>query len=207
MRWRWPTRSSSGWSAYAIVGYSSGAPNAIATAAAAGERATALALVAGVTDLGWGPAWAGYVRPAEVELLRLEVDADAVAWCEAHYGADGSGLFAEVGDLGAADTEALADDGFLVGLMGTMAEAFRQGMVGYAEDAVAEGSPWRFDPGTITARSSDLPRRAGPHRSHRARPPQRGLIPGASFTAWPQHGHLSVRREIPTIVAALLRLA
>ncbi len=190
---------------FAIVGYSSGAPNAVATAAAAGDRATALALVAGVTDLEWEPAWAGYVRPAEVELLRLENAAEAVAWCEAHYGADGSGLFAEMSDLGAPDTEALTDEAFVVGLMGTMAEAFRQGVIGYAEDTVAEGKPWRFDPGAVTARTSVhhgeqdriVPIEHGRHNAQ--------LIPGASFTAWPQHGHLSVRREVPAIVAELIR--
>lgn len=75
--------------------------------------------------------------------MRIGEEAQAVAWCKARYGQDGS-RFMEggLGELVAADQAVLADEAFASALMITMGEAFRQGVGGYAQDIVVQGRPW-----------------------------------------------------------------
>jgi pimeloyl-ACP methyl ester carboxylesterase len=193
-----PGRTLAGWSGdvaaladqlgverFAVMGYSSGGPYAVACAALLGDRVVAAGVVAGVTDMGWEPAWDGF-DPAESELMRIgDLDA-AVAWCEQRYGADGRG--------------------YLVGeeLPPMMREAFRQGVAGYAQDATLQARAWTFDPGAISVPVSVLHGEADEivpvaHARHTA-----DVIPTANLRIWPEHGHLTIPSEVPSLAATLV---
>ena len=45
---------------FVVAGHSSGGPYAVACAASLPERVLAMVVLAGVTDMGWGGAWAGF---------------------------------------------------------------------------------------------------------------------------------------------------
>jgi pimeloyl-ACP methyl ester carboxylesterase len=74
---------------FAVLGASSGGPYAVACAALLPDRVASAGVVCGVTDFGWTGAWDGYPE-AESELMRIGDEAEAVAWCQARYGHDGS---------------------------------------------------------------------------------------------------------------------
>jgi len=63
-------------------------------------------------------------------LMRLSDEEKAAAWCEAQYGADGSGFLEESRTLAPADHAALEDEALATTFMTTMREAFRQGVRG-----------------------------------------------------------------------------
>jgi pimeloyl-ACP methyl ester carboxylesterase len=170
---------------FAVIGYSSGGPYAVVCAALLGDRVAASGVVAGVTDMAWEPAWDGF-DAAEVELMRVGDVEDAVAWCEARYGADGGG--------------------YLRGeeLPPMIREAFRQGVAGYAQDATLQARAWPFDPGAIRVPVSVLHGEADDvvpvaHARHTAE-----LIPTASLRIWPDHGHVTIASEIPSLAATLV---
>jgi pimeloyl-ACP methyl ester carboxylesterase len=127
----------------------------------------------------------------------------AVAWCEARYGRDGSGMLGGMGELAPPDVQALADPALVQGLLTSMTEAFAQGMVGYAHDMQAEARPWTVDPGTIAAPCTvyhgeqDLIVPVA-HARHTAE-----LIPRARLVTWADDGHLSVQRHLPAVLADL----
>jgi pimeloyl-ACP methyl ester carboxylesterase len=188
---------------FAVAGYSSGGPHAVGTAAVLGPRVTRLAVVAGVTDLGWDGATAGYVHDDLATLMAIDDPDAAVAWCEARYGTDGSGMVGAMGELAPPDMRALADPALLQGLLTSMSEAFAQGMVGYAHDMQAEARPWSFDPGTIAApctvyhgeQDTIVPVTHARHTAER--------IPRARLVTWTDDGHLSVQRHLPAVLADL----
>jgi pimeloyl-ACP methyl ester carboxylesterase len=170
---------------FAVIGYSSGGPYAVVCAALLGDRVAASGVVAGVTDMAWEPAWDGF-DAAEVELMRVGNVEDAVAWCEARYGADGRGY------LGGEELPPM------------IREAFRQGVAGYAQDATLQAQAWAFDPGAISVPVSILHGEADDfvpvtHARHTAE-----LIPTASLRIWPEHGHLTISSEIPSLAATLV---
>jgi pimeloyl-ACP methyl ester carboxylesterase len=104
----------------------------------------------------------------------------------------------------AADHAALADEAFATALMTTMSEAFRQGVRGYAQDIVAQGSAWSFDPGAIHAPVWVLHGEADTlapvaHARHTAK-----LISGARLVTRPDQGHISILTEIPQLAAELV---
>jgi pimeloyl-ACP methyl ester carboxylesterase len=188
----------------AVMGASSGGAYAVACAALLPERVASAGIIAGVTDMGWPPAWEG-IGENEAALMRLGDEAEAVAWCEEHYGADGAG-FAEDGfdDLPAADAAVLDDEATAAALATTFAEAFRQGVAGFAQDITVQGRPWSFDTATITAPVRVLHGEADTlvsvaHGRHTA-----DVIPGAELVTWADHGHLSILAEIPSLVADLV---
>ena len=136
---------------FAVLGLSSGGPYAVTCAALLPDRVAAAATVGGETDFGWPGAWVNYPEN-EGTLMRIGDEAKGIAWCEARYGADGSGFMeGGLGELAPADHAALEDEAFATALMTTVREAFRQGAGGYAQDVVVQGRPWSFDPGAIVA--------------------------------------------------------
>jgi pimeloyl-ACP methyl ester carboxylesterase len=187
---------------FAVMGLSSGGPYTVACAALLGERVAAAAVVGGVTDMGWPDAWAG-IDETRTTVMRLGDEVAAAAWCEERFGADGSRFFEHVGDLPPADTALFTGEATASVLFTTAGEAFRQGVVAYAQDFTVEGTPWSFDPGAITAPTTVLHGNADTlvpiaHGRHTA-----ALIPGASFVVLPEHGHLSPMLETPRLAADL----
>jgi pimeloyl-ACP methyl ester carboxylesterase len=188
---------------FLIAGHSSGGPYALACCALLPDRVLGGAIVAGVTDMAWPPAWDGYIE-SEAQLMREPDEAAAIAWCTARYGADGSGFFSDGFALPEPDVARLADTVFAQAMNSTLVEAFRQGVIGYAQDCAVQGRPWPFDPGRIAAPivvahgelDTLLPIA---HSRHTAE-----VVPGAVFRTLPGHGHLTIVTELPAIAASLL---
>jgi pimeloyl-ACP methyl ester carboxylesterase len=188
----------------AVAGHSSGGSYAVACAALLPLQVSGALVIAGVTDMAWPEAWRGYLEP-EAELMRMNDEQKALAWCVEHFGADGSRfLEAAAIELPEPDLAFLTDERTATELNASIAEGFRQGVVGYAQDTVVQGQPWRFDPGSIAVRvdvvhgdlDTVLPIA---HSRHTAE-----LIPGATLRTLRGHGHLSILAEFPDLAAALV---
>lgn len=179
---------------FVVSGHSSGGPYAVVCAALLPERVTAGALIAGVTDMAWAAAWDGYPE-FEIPMMRMPDEAAAVGWCAENYGDDGKGILDEFGLTEEDDPRRAA-----------MVEAFRQGVVGYAQDIFVQGRGWPFDPKNIVApidvvhgEDDDVIPMA--HSVHTA-----DVIPGARLRTLPEHNHFTILAELPPIAAALAQL-
>jgi pimeloyl-ACP methyl ester carboxylesterase len=188
---------------FGVMGLSSGGPYVVACAALSPERVASAGVVSGTTDMSWPDAWQGY-EEGEAELMRVGDEAAATAWCEKHYGPDGSRFFESAGEMAPPDMALLEDESIAAGLFATMGEAFRQGVAGYAQDITVQGTPWSFDPGAITVPTWVLHGEADnfipiAHAQHTA-----DLIPRAKLVTFPAHGHLSMLTEIPQVSVDLV---
>jgi pimeloyl-ACP methyl ester carboxylesterase len=189
---------------FGVAGHSSGGPYAVAVAALLPDRVSGLVTLGGVTDMAWPGAWEGYFE-SELELMRMPDEGSVVAWCVEHFGQDGSGFMSASGiELPEADLPLYEDERIASMLAVARAEAFRQGVGGYARDVYVQGRPWPFDPAQIQAPSiivhgegdSLLP---VAHARHTAE-----TVPGARLDVLAGHGHFSILAELPGIAAALL---
>lgn len=188
---------------FGVIGYSSGGPYAAACAALLPDRVVAAGIVAGVTDMGWEPAWDGYDE-AESEVMRLGDEAAAVAWCESRFGADGGRFLEGDSEWAPADLAVLEDGATAAAAFAAIGEAFRQGVGGYAQDVTVQGSPWTFDPGAVVVPVRVLHGEADTivpvaHGRHTAE-----VVARASLVTWPEHGHLSIATEVPRLAADLV---
>ena len=64
---------------FVVIGISSGAPYAVASAALLPGRVGGLGVLGGVTDMGWPEAWDGYDE-TDSTIMRLGDEAAATAW-------------------------------------------------------------------------------------------------------------------------------
>lgn len=183
---------------FLVAGHSSGGPYGVACAAVLTDRVLAGAVLAGVTDMAWPGAWDGYVED-EIRLMRMPDEGAALAWCTERFGADGGGFLEHPWEFPAPDAAVLADETF----GRAVAEAFRQGIAGYAQDVHVQGRPWPFDPGRICAPvvvvHGALDTLVPVAHSRRTA----ALVPGSSFREYPGHGHLTILSELPGIASAL----
>jgi pimeloyl-ACP methyl ester carboxylesterase len=187
----------------AVMGASSGGAYAVVCAALLPGRVVSAGVIAGVTDMGWRPAWDG-VDDNEATLMRIGDEGEAVAWCEERYGTDGSRFDEFLGAQPAADAAMLDDETNAAALVTTVTEAFCQGVAGYAQDITVQGRPWSFAVADIAASVRVLHGEADTlvsvaHGHHTAE-----VIPGAELVTWPHHGHLSILTEIPQLCADLV---
>jgi pimeloyl-ACP methyl ester carboxylesterase len=188
---------------FGVMGLSSGGPYVVACAALLPDRVASAGVVAGTTDMSWPDAWPGY-EEGEAELMRVGDEVAAVAWCEEHYGPDGSRFFDAAGEMAPADVALLEDEAMAAAVFATMGEAFRQGVGGFAQDITVQATPWSFDPGAITAPTRVLHGEADifipiAHARHTSE-----LIPGATLVTFPDHAHLSMLTEIPKLSVDLV---
>jgi pimeloyl-ACP methyl ester carboxylesterase len=190
---------------FVVMGLSSGGPYTVACASLLGDRVASAIVAAGNTDMSWPGAADGYLQ-SELDIMAMNDEAAAVAWCEDHYGVDGSGFFGGDGDmdLGPTDNAWLTDEANLAALMATMSEAFAQGVVGYAHDITVQGRPWTFDPGaivcpTLVVHGADDRLVPIAHSEHTA-----SLIPGAELRVIDGVGHLSLADEFPHLARELV---
>jgi pimeloyl-ACP methyl ester carboxylesterase len=187
---------------FTVMGLSSGGPYTVACASLLRDRVIGAIIAAGNTEMSWPDARNGYLQ-SELDLMAIDDEDAAVAWCEERYGADGSGFFGGELDLGPIDNAWLADGTNLTSLMATMAEAFVQGVIGYAHDITVQGRAWTFDPATITAPTivvHGADDRLVPlsHSGHTA-----SLIPGSELRVVPNCGHLSLGDRLPALAAEI----
>jgi pimeloyl-ACP methyl ester carboxylesterase len=188
---------------FAVMGLSSGGPYVAACAALLGDRVVAAASVAGVTDMGSSAAYDEFPDDDEKTIMQIGHENEAQAWCEDRYGADGGRFFDYPLDLSPPDTALFADEAFMAAVMPTFAEAFRQGVGGFAQDITVQGRAWPFDVARITcevrvyhgAQDTLVP------VSHGRRTAE--MIDGSTLAIFPEHGHLSMIAEIPRIAIDL----
>lgn len=200
MSLRWPIISKMNGSP--VMGISSGGPYTVVCAALLPDRVAAACVVAGVTDLTWPGALDGY-DDLWINIMNIGDEAKAKEWCDEHFGRDGSGLMESVPELAQADHAFLEDPTTASGFMVSMAEAFRQGTGGFAQDITIEARPWGFDPASIVSpvrvlhgeEDTLVPLAQSRHTVE--------LIPGASLEILPRHGHVSLFSEIPRLSAEL----
>jgi pimeloyl-ACP methyl ester carboxylesterase len=152
--------------------------------------------------MAWPEAWNGYIE-SEAQLMREPDERAAIAWCIERYGADGSGFLSDGFPLPAPDAARLGDEAFERGVTSTVVEALRQGVIGYAQDCYVQGRAWPFDPSRIAARVLVVHGELDTlipiaHSRHTA-----ASIPGASFRMLPEHGHLTIVSELPSLAASL----
>lgn len=187
---------------FGIMGLSSGGPYTVACAALLGDRVTGAVVAAGNTDMSWPDAAAGYLE-SELRIMAMDDEEAAVADCVERFGSGGERFFEGEVDLGPADEAFLADADKATALFGAMAEAFRQGVTGYAHDITVQGRPWSFDPWSITVPvivvHGELDRLVPiTHSFHTA-----DLIPGSAMRVFPDRGHLSLTEELPALAAEI----
>jgi pimeloyl-ACP methyl ester carboxylesterase len=187
---------------FAVAGHSTGGPHAVACAALLPDRVTAALVLAGVTDMGWSPAWDGYTE-VEKELMRLGDESEIVAACARRFGADGGAFATESGfELPVPDQALFADEAAAAAMASDLAEAFRQGVGGYAQDVFVQSRPWSFDPGGIRCAVDVVHGDADTlipiaHSRHTA-----ASIPDARLRVLPGHGHLTLLSELPALASA-----
>ncbi|MFN2491054.1 MAG: alpha/beta fold hydrolase [Actinomycetota bacterium] len=190
---------------FVVAGHSSGGPYAVACAAVLGVRVLAGIILGGVTNMAWPDAWEGY-SDTESELMRLPDEEAAVAWSVERFGADGGGFLAASGfELPKPDEQLYANEEIARLLASARAEAFRQGVTGYAQDIFVQGRSWPFDPSAIAAPvhvvhgelDTLLPLAHSRHTSE--------VIAGSNLRVLPGHGHFTILGELPTMASALAR--
>jgi pimeloyl-ACP methyl ester carboxylesterase len=186
---------------FAVAGHSSGGPYAVVTAALLGERVDAALVFAGVTDAGWPDAWPGFIETERI-LMRMPAETDVLAWCERHYGPDGARFFDAAGlEFPAPDLALLESGSAAEAIQGAVAEAFRQGVAGYAQDVFVQRQPWTFDPATIRCsvlllhgtEDTVVPVE---HSRHTAE-----AIPRAELRMLDGHGHLTIVSLLPELAS------
>ena len=191
-----------GLESFAVMGLSAGGPYAVMCAAMLHDRVTGLGLVASLADPMWHVIVEG--RSDEDRAVLATDDDDAVIALEAErFGADASGFPVGSAGLGAPDVEIFSEDGHGQELRRSVAEAFKQGIAGFAVDRLVYSRPWTFDPGQITAPCEIL---HGEHdvavdMAHAER--LNDLIPASTLTRLDDHGHLSIIAELPALAARL----
>jgi pimeloyl-ACP methyl ester carboxylesterase len=219
----WPGRSIGGWvpdglavadalglDTFAAVGVSTGGAYALALAALAPERVTAVVACCALTDMTWAEGRA-MMPAAAVRDLWDAPDRDvALAAAAAAFGEDGSRFLAgPAGDgddpppvLPPADLAVLTDPAWLGRMAPGLAEMFASGVQGYCDDRIADGAGWvSFDAGAVRAPATVLHGEADPvippaHARHTA-----AIVPGATLRLVPDLGHLSIMGEIVPALA------
>lgn len=189
---------------FLVAGHSSGGPYAVACAALLPHRVSAAVVLGGVTNMAWPEAW-GY-SDMESRIMRMTDEDAAVRWCVERFGADGR-RFSAASDLEfpGPDMDLFKDAQAGPALMSAVTEAFRQGVVGYAQDVVVQGRPWPFDAGSIAVpvhvvhgeMDTVIPLAHSRHTSQ--------LIPGSTLRVLSGHGHMTPVSELPAIASALVR--
>jgi pimeloyl-ACP methyl ester carboxylesterase len=192
---------------FMVAGHSSGGPYAVVCAALLPRRVSALATFGGVADMGWSGAWAG-CSEIEGQAMRQPDEAAAIAWCADKFGADGSG-FEAASDFvfNEPDAALFADERAGPAIGAAAGEAFRQGVVGYAQDAFVQGRPWTFELGAIAAPARIIHGALDAvvpiaHSEHTAR-----LIAGSRLAVLPGHGHMTTLAELPVMISRFSRVS
>jgi pimeloyl-ACP methyl ester carboxylesterase len=194
-----------------LIGISGGGPYAAATAALLGRRAAGLALVSPVGPLADGAdviAMAHLQRRFFLDLPRhpriMDTGAGLAALLFHAAPSPTAWLFGRL--IGGADRETLSRRAARDTVLAMTRDALRQGVSGPLADLVVYGSPWGFDPRTITApaivwQGTDdiVVPPAGAYRLA-------GLIPGCQLRRLPGAGHFWVLDHVEDVLQGLSML-
>ena len=189
-----------------IVGVSTGGAYALATAAAAPDRVRGVVACCALTDMCWGVDHAMLTGNA-AEIWNCKDRDAAMTIAVADFGEDGGRMMQ--GDLG--ETLAPTD----LALLSDPAVAarfadntpFAQGVVGYADDRLADGP--RYGWSSFDIRSVSAPVVVVHGEDDRIVPVAHAhntaaVVPGSTLRTYADHGHLSIVAEV---VPALRELA
>lgn len=201
---------------FVTVGCSTGAAYALAAAAIAADRVDGSVVVCGLTDMSFEPAKQAMVdnSPEIGRIWNATSRDDAMALAAEQFGEDGSKLFSvaepSAGEsessprLADADTALFADAQYLSGLLDSLPPMFAQGVQGYVDDRLADGTGWTgFEVSTIScpvivAHGEDdtiVPVETARHTAE--------VVPGAKWRAFPGEGHLSMVRHAVDLLSEL----
>lgn len=189
-----------------MIGVSTGGAYALATAALAPARVKGVLTCCAMTDMRWAESNAP--MPANTRIWSNKSREEVMRIVTEDFGADGSKMMDgdDVGDmLAPADLALLADPEFAANFDNS--EAFKQGVVGYADDRLAD-APWNgwssFDINDVKCPVLVIHGEADgivppAHSKHTVE-----IVPNGTLRLLPEHGHLSVIREV---VPALVEFA
>lgn len=132
----------------AAIGYSIGAPFALACAAAG--AVVGASVVSGTDELAH-PMFEGVLEPEVSMLVRRVADDPALAEKLLAHQTDAETLWEVVTATGnSADRRIYADPAFDAAYRRALTEGFSQGPAGYARETVVAFGPWPFEPSKIT---------------------------------------------------------
>jgi pimeloyl-ACP methyl ester carboxylesterase len=190
---------------FIAAGTSTGGAYALALAALAPERALGCVVCCGLSDLRWaeGKAMASVNRMGEM------FDADretALAIASEVLGPDGGRMATAMENvqLTPADMEVVRDPEWMAAWNAEIPEMFAQGVVGYADDRLADGMGWgSFDVGAITCPVVVLHGGSDQgvpvaHAHNTAK-----VVPGAELRIFEHHGHFSISTELLPVLNEL----
>jgi pimeloyl-ACP methyl ester carboxylesterase len=189
---------------FAAVAWSGGVPFAVATAFAAPERVTGLALVSGPGPLDEVPgAWdalGDYRRPT-AEMARREPhrSARAVARHMAPYVEDPVSF---LGSRRGPDAAVFADPELGPMLEHQVRAAVVPGTDGIASDLVAMWLPWGFALTDVSVPTAVFHAALDLHNEQDARTYAQRL-PDARLVVWPESGHLGILSHWPEVLASV----
>jgi pimeloyl-ACP methyl ester carboxylesterase len=190
---------------FIAAGTSTGGAYALALAALAPGRALGCVVCCGLSDLRWaeGKAMASVNRMGEMfDADRESALAIAAEVLGPHGGRMATAM--ENVQLTPADMEVVRDAEWMAAWNAEIPEMFAQGVVGYADDRLADGKGWEsFDVGAITCPVVVLHGGAdqgvpAAHAHHTAE-----LVPGAELRIFEQHGHFSISTELLPVLSDL----
>ena len=191
---------------FLTVGASTGGAYALALAAAAPERVLGVVACCALTDMRWAAGKA--MMAATLEIWAAPDRATALRVAEDQFGADGSKMLSQVGDMGLppSDQALFSDPTALAGFVGAFPAMFAHGPQGYADDRLADGPGWgSFDvaalrcPVIVLHGGSDSIVPVA-HAHHTA-----ALVPGAKLRIVDELGHFSIVGAVLDALAELPR--
>ena len=190
---------------FGVVAWSGGVPGAVATAFAAPDRVTRLALVSGPGPLdevpgGWD-ALGDYQRPT-AEMARREPHRSARAIAR-HMEPYLANPVAFLGSRRGPDAAVFADPELGPMLEAQVTAAIAPGPAGIAGDLLAMWLPWGFaladvaTPTTVFHAARDQHNEADAYAYV-------DRIPGARLVVWPDAGHLGILTHWPEVLASVV---
>jgi pimeloyl-ACP methyl ester carboxylesterase len=194
---------------FVTAGVSTGGAYALALAALAPERVLGAVPTCSLTDMRFAPARATVSGPHARAVWDAPDRDAAIAAAVASHGEDGSKIVesAEGPPLAPSDVAMMIGHRWGREWMAAVPVTFAQGLVGYADDRIADGPGWvTFDVSTIECPVTVLHGAADViadpiHARHTAE-----LVPGAELRLVEGLGHFSIEDEIvPAIVELLAR--
>jgi pimeloyl-ACP methyl ester carboxylesterase len=197
---------------FSLLGYSGGAPYALAVAHSEPARVRAAAVVAGAGQIG---VWASIddFEATDRRMSRLATRAPALARATLLLSARASRLAPDAAsriaqlEMSATDREIMASFPSSRAALAGYTQAFLRGADGVVDDYAAQARPWDLDVGEIT-----VPIRLWHATDDRAVPLRHSeelaaRLPDAQLTTWEGEGHLALIERVGEVLDGLLELA
>ena len=195
---------------FVTVGVSTGGAYALALAAEAPERVLGVIACCALTDMRWDEGRVLMDRNGMNEIWSAPDRDAAIALAVQQFGEDGSkiGTVADGSSLPEADLALFTDPEWLAGLLSNTQAMFAQGVVGYADDRIADGPGWHsFDVARITCPVTVLHGDADTLAPVENAPHTATIVPGAELRIVEGLGHFSIVREVVPEITNLLARA